>query len=63
MMTVEIPLRSAKINGDAQMIALPVEDVMAAMARKAGELEEDELIVLAAKCAKEILCAKDTNRG
>ena len=34
MMMVEIPLRSAKINGDEQTISLPVEDVVAALVKK-----------------------------
>ena len=34
MMMVEIPLRSAEINGDKQTISLPVEDVVAALVKK-----------------------------
>ena len=62
-MLVEIPLRSAKINGDAQTIALPVEDVVAALIKAAKPMSGEELEVLAVRCVKEILYAKETDRA
>ena len=37
MTMIEIPLKSAEINGNRQTILLPVEDVMAALVRKYAE--------------------------
>ena len=48
MMMVEIPLKSAEINGDKQTITLPLEDVVAALSKK---------------CVEENMREKDANRA
>lgn len=63
MMMVNIPLRSAKIDDDAQTIALPVEDVVAALVKAVTPMTSEELAVVAVEWAKEFLHAKDTNRA
>ena len=63
MMMVEIPLRSAKINGDDQTISLPVEDIVAALVKAARPMSGEELEVLAVKCVKEMLHAQNGNRA
>ena len=62
-MMIEIPLRSARINGDEQTIALPVEDVIEALIKAAALMTGEELEVLAVRCVKEILYAKETDRA
>ena len=63
MMMVDIPLKSAKIDGEAQTIALPVEDVVAALVKAVTPMTDEELAVVAVRWAKEFLHAQNGNRA